>query len=140
MSNKVSTKIAQEVRASAVLTASYVGSTPIDVRECNQANVFVAFTKGSLTTAEIKFQYSNNYNPATGVGDWFDYPFSDTSNATTSTTERLVPLLSYVHQVSATFSATIAVPLRGRWFRAAVKGTGTMTNSLMAVTVLAGVV
>ena len=136
----VSTKISQAVRASAVLTTSYVGTTPVDVRECNQANVFVAFTKGSLTTAEVKFQYSNNYDPVALTGDWFDYPFSDTSNATTSTTERLVPLLSYVHQMSATFSSTIAVPLRGRWFRAAVKGTGTLTNSLMAVTVLAGVV
>lgn len=51
--------IQKPVRSSAILTTSYVDGTVIsDVHFQNQLNLYVDFTKGSLTSAEIKVSFA----------------------------------------------------------------------------------
>lgn len=127
-------KISRVIRPSAVLTASYVFTTGVDVRSCNQAALLVDFTKGSLTTGEIKAQGSQDGTT------WYDIPFSNTTAGTTSSNEFLAPLRVYVHQMDASSTHIVYVPLVLKWFRIGYKGTGTVTNSLGAVTLVAGTV
>ncbi len=133
------------IRASAVLTTSYVASDAVDVGNCNQLGVFLDFTKGSLTSAQIKFQFSPANNPtntkASPASDteWYDYPISDTANGTTSSDEFIAALRVYVDQVDTTGKKVYFLPAKARKFRVLVKGTGTVTSSLMAIICVAGV-
>lgn len=120
--------IIKAVRASAILTDTYVAGTVIDTGTLfNQAVVLLSFTIGSLTTAEIKIEFSNDNstfyqetNPAVSAG---------------TTTETLA-----IHQIAATGNYRIPVPLLDRYIKISVKGTGTMTNSLMKVDLNLGVI
>lgn len=129
------------VRASAVLTTSYVASTKVDVGNANQVAVYLDFTKGSLTTAELKFQFTYKDNPATAANstDWFDYAISNTAVGTTSGDEFLSPLRSFVQQLDTTCTKVFFIPVKGRKFRVLAKGTGTVTSSLLALTCVVGV-
>lgn len=116
----------ESVRSSAILTDTYVAGTAIDTQgDYNQAVINVAFTIGSLTTAEIKVEFSNDgttyYQETNGAG----------SGATV--TETLA-----AHQISAAGNYRIPVPILDRYIKISVKGTGTMTNSLMAVSLNLG--
>lgn len=122
------------IRAAAILTTSYVASTDVNAGNGNQAVVGINFTKGSLTSAQIKFQYSRD-NGAT----WLDYTISDTANGTTSSNEFIAPLRVWVHQLDTTCDVEIPVPLKANRFRVLVKGTGTVTSSSMTITCLVGV-
>ena len=59
----------KSLRSSAVLTGSYIattvlgpqgGSTNIDPAENNQLVLYIAFTIGSLTSAELKVEFSHD--------------------------------------------------------------------------------
>lgn len=113
------------IRSSAVLTDTYVAGTVVDTGgEYNQAVVYLDFTVGSLTTAEFKFEFSND-----------NVTYFQETNASVSagvTTETLAS-----HQVgNASGKFRIPVPMIERYLKVSVKGTGTMTNSLMAVSVV----
>lgn len=128
------------IRASAVLTTSYVASSMVDVGNCNEVVLYVAFTKGSLTTAELKFQFSPLDRPVESTdADWYDYPISNTAAGSTSSDEFLAPLRVYVQQLDTTGNKMFPIPAKARKFRVKAKGTGTVTSSLLAIRCVAGV-
>lgn len=114
------------VRSAAILTTGYVAGTVVDTQgDYNQAIINVAFTIGSLTSAELKIEFSNdgtNYyqetNPSVSAG---------------ITTETLA-----AHTWTATGNYRIPVPILDRYIKISIKGTGTVTSSSAAVTVNLG--
>lgn len=115
----------QSVRASAVLTTSYVGSTAVDARYDDQLHCLINFTIGSLTSAEFKFQYSQDNS------NWFDEGIM--VGGSTSSDEYISTFRSKVSQITATSTKTVIVPVLARYVRIAIKGTGTVTSSLAAI-------
>lgn len=110
-----------DVRSAAILTDAYVAGTVItDAHRWSQLNVMFSFTKGSLTTGELKIEYSMDGST------WYQETFS--SITTTVSTESLGE-----HQVSASGNYVISLPINFQYVRISVKGTGTVTNSSAAV-------
>ena len=113
--------IVKPIRSAAILTGSYVAGTSVILEgKYNKATVLLDFTKGSLTTAEIKFEFSGDGT------NWYQEVASSTTSGTT--TDTLVE-----HQISATGKYRLPVNVTDRYMRASVKGTGTATSSSMAI-------
>lgn len=116
------------LRESAVLTGSYVASTVYgptgvsnrDPVSNNQLMLYIGFTIGSLTSAELKVEFSD---------DGTTY-YQETSSSVLSgtSTDRVVE-----HTFTATGNYRLAIPLADRYIKVSVKGTGTVTSSLMAI-------
>lgn len=110
------------VRASAIVTDSYVAGTVVgNISEYNSIGLEVDFTKGDLTSMELKIEESqdkvNYYQQATESG----------SGGTIS--DALA-----IRQFTASGKYAILVtPVRARYIKVSVKGTGTVTSSLVAV-------
>lgn len=116
-----------EVRASAILTTSYVAGTVIDTSGLSGvASLYVDFTKGSLTTAEIKVEFSPNNT------DYFHETYEPTPTAGVTVVDNLV------RQLDATGMYRFLIPIKDRFIKVSVKGTGTVTSSLMDVQVALG--
>lgn len=121
------------VRTSAVLTTSYVAGSVIGldvckpdiVRTSNQLNVLVDFTIGSLTSAEIKLEFSDD-----GI-NFYQETFSSISAGTDTVTLG-------EHKIAATGKYSINVEFKSSYVRISAKGTGTTTNSLMAIRATVG--
>jgi len=117
------------VRSSAILTTGYVAS---DIRGAsdnlvltnkNQVILLIDFTKGSLTSMELKLDFSfDNTN-------WFQETSLDISSWTWN-----VNLFEYTF--TASWKYRIAVPIKDKFIRASVKGTGTVTSSLCEITTI----
>lgn len=121
--------LTKNLRSSAVLTGSYVAGTVLgpqgvgtaaDPVENNQLVLYVSFTIGSLTSAELKVEFSND-------GTTYYQETESTVSSGTSTDKVLE------HTLTATGNYRIAMPLADRYVKVSVKGTGTVTSSLMAV-------
>lgn len=123
----------QPVRTAAVLTNSFVYSSPLDVSNINQVCLLVDFTIGSLTDMLLAVQVSYDST------NWYDYEIDDTTNATTSAPVLKVPARSYYRVFDATCSLAIQVPLKAAAVRFGVKGEGTVTSSSCAMTAMLGV-
>jgi hypothetical protein len=124
--------ITQNVRTSAILTTGYVAGTVIgplagDPVNKNQLTLLVDFTIGSLTTAEIKIEFS-----------------TDGSNYYQEVTETvsggIVSVNQAYRQLGATGQYRIALPIKESYIRVSAKGTGTVTSSLMAIKAILGTV
>ena len=117
----------RSVRSAAILTTSYVAGTVIaDIKNNNQLVLLVDFTKGSLTTAEIKIEVSDdgtNY-----------YQEASTGNITAGVDS----VASLERQISATGTYEILRPIKAAYVRVSAKGTGTATGSSMAIKALIG--
>lgn len=114
------------VRSSAVLTTSYVAGTVLEeIHNYNQLVLLVDFTIGSLTSVELKVEYS--YDGTTYVQD----SNSAVSGGTTTVT-------SNEYTKTTTGGFIVKLPILYRYARVSVKGTGTVTSSLCAVTALLG--
>ena len=113
----------ESVRSAAILTDTYVAGTVIDTQgDYNQMVILPSFTIGSLTSAQLKVEFSNDgttYHQQTGG-----------SGSGATITETLTE-----HSWTATGNYRIPMPLLDRYVKISVKGTGTMTNSSMAVNV-----
>lgn len=115
-----------DIRAAAILTTAYVAGTVIEANQQNQLVIYLDFTKGSLTTAELKVEFSPDNS---------DY-YQETASSVTAgvDTNTLVE-----HQVSATAGKyRIAIPIKDRYIKISVKGTGTPTSSSAKVTAILG--
>lgn len=123
----------QNVRAAAILTNSYVAGTVIGTQSSaqlqllNQLVVYVSFTKGSLTSAELKVEFSNDNTT------WYQESTAAISGGTAT-----------VSPLEYTFNATtqnyrIPVPVKDTYVRISVKGTGTLTSSSMTVDAIVGI-
>ena len=116
------------VRSSAILTGSYVAGTVVDLlidrvqqEYATQMIATINFTKGSLTSAEYKFEFSSDQET------WGQETAG--SVATGTITDTLAE-----HTIAATGVYDIPVPVGKRYVRISAKGTGTATGSLMSIT------
>lgn len=113
--------ILMPVRSAAALTTSYVAGAVLDLSsKYNKAVVLADFTKGSLTTAEIKIEFSPDNS------NWYQEVASSTTGGTI--TDTLAE-----HQIEATGKYRLPIMIADRYMRVSVKGTGTVTDSSMAV-------
>lgn len=118
--------ISKSVRSSAVLTTSYVAGTVLEnIHDYNQLVLLVDFTIGSLTSVQVKVEFS------------FDGTnFFQDSNAAVSGGTSTITSNEYTKTTTGGF--VIKLPILYRYARVSVKGTGTVTSSLCAVTALLG--
>lgn len=119
----------KELRASAVLTTSYVaatvhgpqgGSTANDPVENNQLVLLIELTLGSLTSVEVKVEFSDDNSTY----------YQETASLITAGTSADSPL---IHQFDEDGNYRLPIPLVDRNIKVSVKGTGTVTNSLVSV-------
>lgn len=121
----------KSIRSAAILTTSYVAGNVIgtsageDTYLLNQLVLYVDFTIGSLTTAEIKIEFSKDNT------NWYQSTSTSFSSGTGATSLGL-------YQLSATGKYRIALPTMDRYIRISAKGTGTVTGSSMAILALIG--
>lgn len=118
------------VRTALIVTTSYVsatinndgagGSSIMDCTEYNQLMLYVATTLGSLTSVEVKVEFSADNTT------WYQETSSSISSGTSTDS-----LEAHTH--TATGNYRIAVPISDRYIRVSVKGTGTVTSSSVAV-------
>src|SRR3990167_6669185 len=114
------------VRAAAILTTSYVEGTVIQAQpHHNQLVIYWGFTKGSLTSGELKVEFSNDNST------YFQETFSSISGGTSTETVG-------EHTQTATGNYRIAVPINDRYVKISVKGTGTVTSSSSNVKAILG--
>lgn len=120
------------VRASAVLTNGYVAGTVIPqniVGMRNQLIILAKFTIGSLTDAQLKIEFSNDQGTT-----WYQEAFSSVSTTTDT-------LSLGVRKLGATGNYRIALPIcPGCAIRISAIGTGTVTDSLLLIDAIVGVV
>jgi hypothetical protein len=122
------------IRASAVLTDSYVAgiilgaeeSNPTILQRYNQLLLNVRLTIGSLTTAEIKVEFSSD-------NVTYDQEITETVSGGTITCA--VATRSF----GATGNFQIPIPISARYIKVSAKGTGTVTDSLMAISAVLAV-
>lgn len=117
----------QTVRSAAILTGLYVLGEVLDSGLRNQLVLIISFTKGSLTSAEIKLEFSY---------DGTNY-FQETSRSVSggTSTDSLL-----VHTYTADGSYILDLPLMYRYIKVSAKGTGTTTGSSMAISAVIGTV
>ena len=131
--------IKRNIRASAVLTTSYVAGTTLGAEagttietyttnpnEYNQLVLFVDFTIGSLTSMELKVEFSPDNSSY----------YQETVASISGSTETNSVL---THTFTATGKYRLAVPCTDRYIKVSVKGTGTVTSSLCAIDAILGV-
>lgn len=135
----VDLKTPRVIRAAAVLTDSYVAATvlgdesisPSKVQLYNQLMLDLTIVKGSLTSIEVKVEFSpDNIN-------WYQEGVEEID-------EGIATLRPLVHSIPAADLATsqkIRLPIRinDRYIKVSVKGTGTVTDSSVAITAQLGV-
>jgi len=113
---------AREIRSAAILTASYVAADVLwvddnnRIQELNQSVLFIDLTIWSLTSMELKLEYSDN-----GI-DFYQQTFLaiDGGTATASLWE---------YTFTTTGQYEIANPFKAQYVRASVKWTWTATWS-----------
>ncbi len=115
------------VRTAAILTNSYVAGTDLTaITRFNQMVILIDLTLGSLTSAELKVEFSSN-------GTDF---FQETSSAIAGGIDSVTPL---AHQMSTTGLQTLNIPILANHIRISIKGTGTVTGSSAAIVATLGV-
>lgn len=119
------------IRAAAVLTNGYVAGNILSSRgdtgylmanpsKYNQLVLYVDFTIGSLTDAQIKVEYSNDNS------DYYQETFSAVSGGTSTES-------AGVHKLTATGKYTIAIPISAQNIKISSIGTGTVTDSSLKI-------
>src|SRR3990167_3656478 len=118
------------IRASAVLTGSYVEATVLeplgvspeaDPQNHNKLVLYLDFTIGSLTDARVKIEFSDDgstYHQETNAS-------SPSSGVTTLEVNE--------YKMTATGKYTLVVDIASRYIKVSAKGTGTVTSSLLAI-------
>jgi hypothetical protein len=124
------------VRDAAILTTSYVAGTVIgldsedsihQLHVKNQLVLKVDFTIGSLTSVEIKIEYSHDNS------DYYQFTYvgAPSTGASAAT--------PFVLQLTATGKCEIPIPIKSRYIKVSAKGTGTVTNSSLKILAVAGI-
>ena len=109
------------IRTAAILTTSYVAATTIeDAQNYNQLHLRLLYTQNTLTSLEIKIEYSidgTNYVRQT--------------NASISTGTTTLSVNEYTFTGSGNLE--IVVPISARFVKVSAKGTGTVTATSLAI-------
>lgn len=125
------------IRSAAILTGSYVAGTIIGPSEASQEifqhsqlEILVQFTIGSLTTAEIKVEFSND--GTTYYRETYD-SIGTPSGGSVTLTENMIE-----RALGASGNYRMAIPILDRYIKISVKGTGTVTSSSMTINAIVG--
>lgn len=123
--------VPQAVRAAAILTNAYVAGTVLDYSNVNpalknQLNLLVQFTKGSLTSASIKVEYSHDGST------YYQETFENISGATST-------LSAGVYTMTASNNYVISLPIKFSYIKVSIIGTGTVTSSSATIDAVVGV-
>lgn len=111
-----------DVRSAAALTTSYVAGTVIEnAYKFNTLSLEIAFTKGSLTSASIKVEVSE---------DGTNY-YQLSSDSISSGVNSLQPL-TYFLNANAAYSTT-PLSINAKFIKISAIGVGTVTGSSMAI-------
>lgn len=119
----------KNIRSSAALTTSYVEATLLDPQgigsnadpvENNKLVLLVGFTIGSLTSAEIKIEFSDD-------GETYYQETNSSVSGGTST------LTVNENKMSASGNYVYSIEYTARYIKVSAKGTGTVTDSLMSI-------
>jgi len=121
----------KDVRAAAVLTASYVAGTVLEISEYNQLNLLVLFTKASSTSAQIKVEFSNDGTT------YYQETFQSISSGTATETLGEHSIVSSA-QSAATAGYTIQMSTKYRYVKVSAKVTGTVTATSLAIKAVLG--
>jgi len=116
------------IREAAILTDSYVAGTilgaetsdPTDVSQYNQLILKVRFTIGSLTTAQVKVEFSAD-------NATYDQESTETVSGGTIT------CAAAERSFAATGNFEIPIPISARYIKVSAKGTGTVDGSSMSI-------
>ena len=127
-SNNASAAATTAYRASLVVTNSYVAGATIDTWNYNQLMVYWGTTLGSLTSHQLKVEFS-----ADGT-TWYQETFESISGATATSTAG-----EHSNTLSTTGSLRLALKITDRFVRISVKGTGTVTGSFASLEVMLGI-
>jgi hypothetical protein len=119
--------IVKPVRSSVILTNAYVAGTVVPAHLANQLKLLITFTIGSLTNTKIKIEYSMDGTT----------PFQETFSAITAGADALT---LGEHVITASGAYVLDVPLMAPFVHVSAIGTGTVTNSLLAIQALVGTV
>lgn len=120
------------IRAAAILTTSYVAATVIGPTTGapalrNQMNLLVKFTVGSLTSCEIKVEYSHDGTT------YYQDTFESISGGTST-----LSLGNYTF--TSTGNYVISLPIKFNYVKVSAKGTGTVTSSSLLLDAVIGTV
>lgn len=126
------------VRTSGILTTSYVVGSIIGVQPYmvgpvglyNQLILYVNFTKGSLTTAELIVEFNNDLTDTNG---WYQETIDDIASSTGVITEH-----NAVRSLAATGKFRIPIKINDQFIRVSIKGTGDVTSSLATINAIIG--
>ena len=121
------------IRDAAILTNSYVAAKILgaytksdgtqvqaDVSKHNQLELECIYTKGSLTSLEIKIEFSNDGT------NWVQETNKAVSGGTTTLTLN-------EHTTTASTGFHISIPIMANFIKVSAKGTGTLTGSSLAI-------
>lgn len=125
------------VRSAAILTTSYVAGDIIGVNTpeymagpvglYNQLTLYVNFTIGSLTTAELIIEFSDD------LVNWVQETIDDIAASTGIITQR-----NSVRTFTASGAYRIPLPINDQFIRVSIKGTGTVTASSATINAIIG--
>lgn len=125
--------IFQPIRAAAILTTGFVSGesdlTPFNVNPAlrNQVNLLIDFTIGSLTSLNIKVQYSNDGTT------WYDETFQTITAGTAAMSLGL-------YNFTATGKYVLSIPVKNSYIRFQAQGVGTVTSSSLTLGAVVGTV
>lgn len=115
------------IRSAAILTNSYVAATVIDTTNdttsYNQLTILGKYTKGSLTSLELKIEVSDD-------GTNYHQEVNESVSAGT-TTMRLAE-----HTLTDDGNFFLPVPIIGKYIKISAKGTGTVTSSSLQLSAI----
>jgi hypothetical protein len=110
------------VRAAAILTNAYVAGTVIEnAQNFNELVLYCAYTKGSLTSVEVKVESSMDGTT-----------YCQETNVTASSGTLTVNKANYTTTEDGNFK--IYLPISANFIRVSANGTGTVTGSSLAIT------
>lgn len=111
----------KKIRDAAILTNTYVAATVIDnAFEYNQLVILVNFTIGDLDSLELKVEISADQD------DWYQLTNQSVSMGTTTITPEEIT-------IATGGKRAINVPFSAPFIRVSAKGTGTVTDSSLAL-------
>jgi len=119
-------RVYPNIRAAAILTTQYVAATVIEAFQKNQLIIDLFFTKGSLTSLDVKVETSwNNIDYTQITGGSLSMGVTTTSLGT--------------YNMTATGNYQIALPIMTRYIKISAQGNGTVTSSSLQINAAVGV-
>ena len=120
--------VIKTIRADAILTGAYVAGTIIpDCQKYNQLMLFLKMTKGSITSIQIKVEYSHD-----GI-TYYQETFTGLSGGTATESAGI-----FSFTLTADQNFKLAIPIKCSHIKVWAKGTGTLTNSALEIKAVLG--